>query len=60
MIEIEEAECFTGFVLVVPGPDGRERLVNVSEAEYRRHRELLPCTPRARQTVVISSWDPFK
>ena len=54
---IEESEVFTGFVLVVPGPDGRERLINVSMAEYLRHRQLLPCTPRAPQTKVIHKWD---
>jgi hypothetical protein len=59
MIEIEEAECFTGFVLCVPGPDGRERLINVTEQEYLRHRQLLPCTPRAAETKVIFKKDIF-
>ena len=60
MIEIEEAETFTGFVLCVPGPDGRERLINVTEQEYLKHRQLLPCTPRRNETKVIHEWDPFK
>lgn len=59
MIEIEEAKTFTGFVLCVPGPDGRERLINVTEQEYLRHRQLLPCTPRAAQVRVINKWDIF-
>ena len=59
MLEIVEAPEFTGFILVVPGPDGRERMINVTEQEYLRHRQLLPCTPRAKQVRLISKWDIF-
>jgi hypothetical protein len=59
MIEIEEAPEFTGFVLVVPGPDGRERLINVSQSEYLRHRQLLPCVSRKAQAKVIHRFSIF-
>ena len=59
MIEIEEAPEFTGFVLCVPGPDGRERLINVTEQEYLRHRELLPCVSRKAQVRVIHRFSIF-
>jgi hypothetical protein len=57
--EIVEAESYTGFLLSVPGPDGRERLVNVTEQEWRKHRHLGACTPRRAETRVISKWDIF-
>lgn len=58
---IEEAPEFTGYVLAIPGgPDGQTWFVNVSQAEYLKHRDLLPCEPRAAQVRVIASWDIFK
>ena len=59
MLEIEEAPEFTGFVLCVPGPDGATKMINVTEQEYLRHRQLLPCVSRRAETKVISKWDIF-
>jgi hypothetical protein len=59
MAGIEEAEGFTGFVLVVPGPDGRPRHINVSKDEYIRHRRLLPCVSRAETPHLVHKWEIF-
>jgi hypothetical protein len=58
-MDIEEAPEFTGYVLAVPGPDGQTRLINVTQEEYLRHRELLPCAPKAAQVRVINKWPVF-
>jgi hypothetical protein len=58
--EIEQSPTFTGYVLAISDGKGGVRLVNVSQEEYLRHRQLLPCTPRSAETKVISRWDVFK
>jgi hypothetical protein len=56
---IEQAPHYTGFVLAVRQADGQTKLLNVSEQEWRKHRQLGACDPRAAETRVISRWDIF-
>lgn len=58
--EIEQSPTYTGFVLAVRQPDGQTKMLNVTEQEWRKHRELGACTPRAAEARVIASWDIFK
>jgi hypothetical protein len=57
--EIIEAPEFTGFVLCVLDGNGRERLINVSQEEYLRHRQLLPCAPRGAEAKVLCRFSIF-
>jgi hypothetical protein len=58
-LTIEEADHDTGFYLCVPQKGERERMIRVTEKEYRKHVSIPAGSPPSPPAKYEMSWEIF-